>query len=140
MTIKRIDPDRAKELLESDQQYVYLDVRLKEEFQEGHVPSAKNLPVMVRGPGGVGLHINEKFVKTAEKHFGKRDKIIIGCKKGGRSQKASQLLVSHGFTSIYDMRGGFVGETDPFGKVTFPGWSTRGLPISTNVSSGDILG
>ena len=139
MTVKRIDPDRAKELLESNQGFVYLDVRFDEEFKEGHIPKAKHLPVLIRGPGGVGMEVNQGFVHTMEKHFQKTDKIIIGCRKGGRSLKASKILVQSGFTNIYDMRGGFVGETDPLGNVTFAGWSERGLPVTQEYSPGDQL-
>ena len=139
MSIKRIDPERAKELLESEQGYVYLDVRLQDEFKAGHIPTAKNLPVMVRGPGGVGMEVNNNFVETVAKHFKKNHRIILGCKKGGRSLKAAQLLVRGGFTGIYDMRGGFLGETDPFENITYPGWSSRGLPITTEYESKDIL-
>ncbi len=42
--IKRITPEQAKELLDSNQGYVYLDVRTVPEFEAGHVPGAKNVP------------------------------------------------------------------------------------------------
>ena len=29
---------------------------------------------------------------------------------------------------MVDMRGGFGGETDEIGRLTFPGWAPRGLP------------
>jgi hypothetical protein len=31
---------------------------------------------------------------------------------------------------VLDMRGGFGGEADEMGRVTFPGWSLRGLPAT----------
>ncbi|MEE8142706.1 MAG: rhodanese-like domain-containing protein [Planctomycetota bacterium] len=139
MTVKRIDPERAKELLESNQGFVYLDVRFEEEFKEGHIPTAKHLPVLLRGAGGIGMDVNESFVETMEKHFQKNDKIIIGCRKGGRSLKASKMLVKNGFTNIYDMRGGFLGETDALGNITFAGWSERGLPVTQEYTPTDQL-
>ena len=139
MTIKRIDPERAKELLDADQGFVYLDVRTEGEFKEEHVPDSKNLPVMVPGPGGAGIQMNAGFVEVALKHFQMDEKIILGCRRGGRSNKAAQLLAANGFTNIYDMKGGIGGETDPFGKTIFAGWSSRGLPTTAEYQSGDLL-
>ena len=138
MGVKRIDPERAKELLENPN-FTYIDVRTEGEFETGHVPGAKNAPFMVRGPGGAGLRDNEHFIETMRSHFEHDSKLIIGCLKGGRSGRASQLLAAGGFTNVHDMRGGYVGETDPFGNVTFPGWAARGFPTIDSKQPGDIL-
>jgi len=50
--------------------------------------------------------------------------------KGGRSQKAAQLLSEAGFSNLHDMRGGYHGETDVLGNITFPGWASRNLPTT----------
>ena len=50
--------------------------------------------------------------------------------KGGRSLKAAELLLAAGFTNVVGMRGGFGGETNQMGQVTFPGWALRGLPTT----------
>lgn len=44
MEVKRITPEQAKELLDSNQDYIYLDVRTVPEFEAGHVPGAKMFP------------------------------------------------------------------------------------------------
>ena len=44
MDIKRIDPEEARELLDSGESYTYLDVRSEEEFAQGHVPGSVNIP------------------------------------------------------------------------------------------------
>ncbi|MCA8963075.1 MAG: rhodanese-like domain-containing protein [Planctomycetes bacterium] len=137
MGVKRIDPERAQELLESSQSFTYVDVRTPNEFDEGHVPTAKNVPVMLRGKDGIGIHMNQTFVSDMESRFRKSDKIILGCRKGGRSMKAADLLSEAGFTNLYDMRGGLVGETDPFGNILFPGWQTRGLPVTRDARKDD---
>ncbi len=130
MEIKRISPEEVKELLESDEGYIYLDVRTVPEFDAGHVPGAKNVPVMERDPYG-RMQFNSQFVEIVEANFGKDAKCITGCQKGGRSMKAAELLLSNGFTTVVDMRGGFGGETDPMGQLTYAGWSPRGLPTTT---------
>ena len=55
MEIKRIEPEEAKELLDSTEDYTYLDVRTAEEFEAGHVPGSINVPVMLRNPAGPGM-------------------------------------------------------------------------------------
>ncbi len=130
MGVKRIDAERAAELLDTNQGYVFLDVRMEHEFVEGHVPEAKNIPVMIKGPGGVGIQMNPTFVETVGNQYASDSRIILGCQKGGRSNKAAELLSEAGYTNLHDMRGGLVGETDPLGNVTFPGWASRGLPVS----------
>ena len=54
---------------------------------------------------------------------------MIGCKSGGRSAQAAALLEASGYTQVVDMRGGFGGERDMFGRVTAPGWAEAGLPV-----------
>ncbi|NCG57296.1 MAG: rhodanese-like domain-containing protein [Proteobacteria bacterium] len=130
MVIKRIDPDKAHDLLQSDQGFTYLDVRMPEEFVEGHVPDSRNIPVMIRGEGGVGLRMNPEFSEVVDQESKADSKIILGCQKGGRSQKAADILSDKGYTNLHDMRGGFIGETDVLGNVTFPGWHSRGLPTT----------
>ena len=130
MVIKRISPEETKQMLDSDERYIYLDVRTVPEFDAGHVPGAKNVPVMDRDPYG-RMQLNPAFVKVVEAKFGKDAKCITGCQKGGRSMKAAELLLSNGFTTVVDMRGGFGGETDPIGQLTYPGWAPRGLPTTT---------
>ena len=128
MEIKRITPEEAKQLLDSSG-HIYLDVRTVPEFEAGHVPGAKNIPVAE--PDATGrMQLNPRFVEIVEANFDKDIRCITGCMKGGRSLKAAELLLAAGFTNVVDMRGGFGGETDQMGQVTFPGWSLRGLPTT----------
>ncbi len=136
MEIKRITPEDAQKLLESKAGYIYLDVRTEQEFDTGHVPGAKNVPVME--PDAYGrMQLNPRFVEIVAKNFDKGVKCITGCQKGGRSLKAAELLISAGFTNVVDMRGGFGGETDSAGRITFPGWAPRGLPVSRDSAPED---
>jgi rhodanese-related sulfurtransferase len=129
MEIKRITPEQAKELLDSNQGYIYLDVRTIPEFEAGHVRGAKNVPVVEPDASG-RMQLNPRFVEIVEVNFGKDVKCITGCQKGGRSIKAAELLLAAAFSHVLDMRGGFGGEADETGRVTFPGWSLRGLPAA----------
>lgn len=136
MDIKRITPEQAKELLDSGTGYVYLDVRTVPEFDAGHVPGAKNIPVVEPDPFG-RMQLNPHFLKTAAANFPPDARIITGCLKGGRSLKAAEVLLQAGFANVVDMRGGFGGETDETGRVSFPGWAPRGLPTSRESAPDD---
>lgn len=139
MEIRRITPEEAKQLLDSSSGYIYLDVRTVPEFDAGHVPGAKNVPVVE--PDAFGrMQLNPRFVEIVERNFTKDVKCITGCQKGGRSLKAAELLLAAGFKNVVDMRGGFGGEADESGRVTYPGWSLRGLPTTRESAPEDRLG
>jgi rhodanese-related sulfurtransferase len=127
-TLARISPEEAKKFLDSGAGYVYLDVRTLPEFQDGHVPGAHCIPVLERAGGF--MVPNERFVDSAIAKFGKETPIIVGCQHGVRSQRAAHMLAAAGFTNVSDMRGGFEGEMDHCGCVTYPGWTALGFPTS----------
>jgi rhodanese-related sulfurtransferase len=126
--LKRISPQETKTLLDSGQGYIYLDVRTVQEFEMGHVPSARNIPFLEAGL--MGMSPNPQFVGIAAKNFPKDTKLICGCQKGHRSLHAAEALQAAGFTNVVDMVGGFGGETDHCGCVVNPGWATSGFPVT----------
>ena len=78
MELKRIMPEQAKELLESNSGYLYLDVRTVPEFDAGYVPGVKNVPVVE--PDAFGrVQFNPHFVEIVEANFAKDAKPITGC-------------------------------------------------------------
>lgn len=121
MAVRRITPQEAKTLM--DEGYVYVDVRSIPEFEKGHPAGAYNVPLNHMGPSGMSP--NPEFAAVMEKSFPKDAKLIIGCKMGGRSAQASQLLASLGYGHIVDQTGGFEGQPGN------PGWAPAGLPVST---------
>ncbi len=133
MAVRRIEPDEAAKLIEGGWRYV--DVRSVPEFEQGHVPGAYNVPLMHFEPGR-GMTPNQRFVQVVQLVFATDDKLIIGCKSGGRSARAAELLSREGYTSLVDMRGGYGGEVDKSGVVVCVGWAARGLPCSTECEPG----
>ena len=130
MEIKRISPEEAKELLDTNPEAVYLDVRTVPEFEAGHVPGAKNVPVLERNIQGQ-MQPTPRFAEIVEANFGKDVKCVTGCQKGARSMMAAEILTAAGFTNVTDMRGGWGGEMDMTGRMVYPGWIGRGLPVTT---------
>jgi len=112
---------------------VYVDVRSEPEFEAGHVPGAFNVPLLHRGPAG--LIPNPDFLTVMQQAFAKDEKLVVGCKAGGRSSKAVAQLQQAGFGELVDMSAGWDGSRDAFGRVT-PGWSPKGLPVEPGAPAG----
>jgi rhodanese-related sulfurtransferase/rubrerythrin len=94
-------PDDAEEFMSQHAEgtYTLLDVRQPPEYEEGHLPGARLVPL----PGLVdsleGLE--------AEKP------IIVYCAVGGRSRMAAQLLVNQNFKKVFYLEGGMEGWEGP---------------------------
>lgn len=71
----------------SENNYIVLDVRTKEEYASGHVVDSLNIPV-----DEIDSNINIDKSKT----------ILVYCRSGVRSKKAKDTLVSLGY-KVYDM-------------------------------------
>jgi rhodanese-related sulfurtransferase len=129
MSVKQIDPKQTYETLRRDPNAVYVDVRTAEEFANGHVPGAVNIPVMIPDPMSRRMAPNPGFLATVEASCAKDKKIICGCQMGGRSQYAADLLTQAGFSDVSNMVGGFGGAKDPLGRVVAAGWLQSDLPV-----------
>lgn len=127
MTVKRVSPEEAHELVRN-QGYVYVDVRSIPEFEAGHPEGAYNVPILHMGP--MGMSPNRDFVDVIQRNFPKDAKLVLGCRSGGRSLQAAQVLASVGFTDLVDQRAGFDGGIGPAGFEA--GWLPKGLPVATH--------
>jgi rhodanese-related sulfurtransferase len=132
MAVKRISPADAKKLL--GEGYKYLDVRSVPEYDACHPDGAVNAPLMHMGPGG--MKPNPELVEVVTKNFAKDAKLVIGCKSGGRSQRAAMMLEAAGYTNLVEMKGGWSGEADGAGRVVEKGWSELGYPTATAATPG----
>jgi rhodanese-related sulfurtransferase len=130
---ERVGPKEAQQRIESEG-YVYVDVRTVGEFDAGHPQGAYNAPLMIDGPSGRGP--NASMVAAVSSAFPKDQKLVVGCLAGGRATRAAEMLEAAGFTNVVVQRAGWGGVTDPFGRVTEPGWQAEGLPASTTAEPG----
>jgi rhodanese-related sulfurtransferase len=129
--MKEVSAQEAHDLLQCDPELIYLDVRSVPEFDAGHAAGAINIPIMHFAPGA-GMSPNQDFPAVVEAALAKDAKIIVGCKTGGRSARACEMMSQMGFTNVTNMRGGFGGLTDNTGRLVEPGWSTLGLPTCSS--------
>lgn len=79
----------AKELIEETPDLVILDVRTVSEYEENHLENAINIP------------IDELQVRLRE--LNKKDKILVYCRTGNRSNTAIEILIEAGYTEVYHM-------------------------------------
>eukprot|EP00884_Botryococcus_braunii_P008731 jgi/Botrbrau1/1785/Bobra.0217s0040.1 len=104
---------KAQELVQGGT--TYLDVRTEGEFVAGHVPGAINVPFMLSGPGG--MTPNPKFLEDVEAALPDKDTpILVGCKSGARSTRASMALAAANYKNLWNVAGGF------------DDWTAKGLP------------
>ncbi|MBI6871781.1 rhodanese-like domain-containing protein [Clostridium aciditolerans] len=95
--IQNVTADEAHQLIKTTKNLIILDVRSKQEFKSGHIPSSKSIPV-----GELSSRINE-----LEKY--KDNPILVHCASGGRSPAAVRVLLKHNFSKIYHMNRGLSG-------------------------------
>jgi rhodanese-related sulfurtransferase len=132
MPINQVEPRQAHEILRSNPDAIYLDVRTEPEFAQGHPDGAINVPVVfIKGPGQ--MELNGEFVDVVAKTLPREKKLVVGCLAGGRSQRACELLEAAGYADLTNVRGGFGGARDTSGQVVVAGWREAGLPVSTEV-------
>ena len=88
-----ITAEEAKEIMDSEEGYIILDVRTREEYDEGHIPGAILIP---------NTEIEEKAEDVLTD---KNQLILVYCRSGRRSKIAAEALVELGYTNIKEFGG-----------------------------------
>jgi len=88
-----ITAEEAKQLMDSEEGYIILDVRTQEEYDEGHISGATQIS-------------HEEIAEKAEKMLTDKDQLIlVYCRSGRRSKIAAEALVELGYTNIKEFGG-----------------------------------
>lgn len=88
-----ITAEEAKKIMDTESEYVILDVRTEEEFAQGHIPGAMLIP-------------DYAIREEAEKALPDKDALIlVYCRSGRRSKNAAQTLAELGYTNIREFGG-----------------------------------
>ena len=106
---------------------VYLDVRSIPEFEQGHPQGAFNVPLLHLDPATGQMRPNPEFLPVVRANFPPDTAMVIGCKMGGRSQQACEILSSAGYGHVANVLGGFSGAP----QMGQRGWLQEGLPLDT---------
>src|SRR6478735_5360009 len=123
MTIKHVSVQQAHQAQASGA--TYLDVRSIPEFQAGHPEGAFNIPLVHLDPVTHQMRPNPEFLSVVRATFPPETQLVIGCKMGGRSAQACEILSSAGYRDVANVLGGF-GGAPQYGHA---GWVQAGLPI-----------
>ena len=88
-----ITAQEAKEIMDRESGYVILDVRTREEYDQGHIP------------GAIVISHEEVADKAEETLTDKDQLILVYCRSGRRSKIAAEALVELGYTNILEFGG-----------------------------------
>ena len=78
-------------------EWLILDVRTEEEYEQGHVPKAMNI---------AHDELDGKISAIAQY----KDKpVVVYCRSGRRAGMAADILLEHGFTQVKHLEGDMVG-------------------------------
>ena len=101
----KIDPSQLPQL-QNRKSAIVVDIRNQDEFENGHIEQALNLP----------LDSIETNLKKLNKYRGKP--LILVCQSGTRTAKAVGILKKNAFEDLYVLDGGLTS------------WSKENLPLS----------
>lgn len=101
MQVREVDVERFA--VRRGEDVTVVDVRSPEEFAEGHVPGAVNVPL-------------EQVIADADRYAGQE--LYVICQSGGRSSKAAEALAAAGAQPV-SVTGGTAG------------WIESGRPVDS---------
>lgn len=100
-----LNASELKNALEKEKDYVLVDVRTPDEYEEGHLSGSLLVPL-------------DTIDRNAENVLTDKDKkLFVYCRTGRRSAEAVGKLRSMGYTNVYDVSGGITA------------WQASGYPI-----------
>ncbi len=108
-----ISVQKLKEKIEKDEDFILLDVRSKEEFDEGYIP------------GAILILYTEVEDRHEELNAPKDKEIVVYCKAGVRSKNAANKLTELGYTNVRELDAGIDGWLKDGGEIERP------APITT---------
>ena len=83
----------SQELIQNRTSFTVIDVRSNKDFEKGHIEGAINIP------------LGDLREKTSE--ISKDEPIVVHCNKGVTGNAAQNLLINLGFTTVYNLSGGY---------------------------------
>lgn len=96
MSYINIDKFELKNILESNEDYLLLDIRTKEEFDEQKIDGAINIP------------LTELLFNIDDIDEYRDKKVVVYCRSGHRSITACNLLSIEGFEVLYNLEKGII--------------------------------
>ena len=89
----QISGAEAKALMDSESEYIIIDARTQEEYDQGHIPGAILIP-------------EYEIADCAEKELPDKDQLIlVYCRSGRRSKIAAEELAKLGYANVKEFGG-----------------------------------
>ena len=88
-----ITAQEAKQIMDTEEGYIILDTRTREEYEEGHIP------------GAIVISYDEIKEKAEQLLPDKDQLLLVYCRSGRRSKIAAEALVELGYTNIKEFGG-----------------------------------
>lgn len=93
ITYQQVSMEQGIQMMEKDENYILLDVRTKQEYDEFHIPNAINIP-------------NETIDESIKnKLTDLKQTIYVYCRSGNRSKQASEKLITLGYENVIEIGG-----------------------------------
>ena len=98
---RQVNPEEAAAMMESETDYILLDVRTQQEYEQGHIPGAICVPNEAIGSGEISELPDKEQL------------ILVYCRSGNRSKQAAEKLANAGYTNVVEFGGilSWTGET-----------------------------
>lgn len=90
---RQVTTEEAVNIMQTEENYVILDVRTAQEFASGHIPGAALLPNETIGTEDIPLLPDKDQL------------ILVYCRSGNRSKQAAEKLAQLGYTNIVEFGG-----------------------------------
>lgn len=125
MTLKMLTPQEVRDLLSTNDNTVYIDVRTVAEFAAGH-PRGRvvNIPIVFHHPTTKEIYPNNSFLEVVSSLYAKDAALVIGGDDGERTQQAAGRLQEAGYTNVSVMQEGL------------SGWRAQKFPTTTDNRDG----
>ena len=122
--IKQIPSKEIENYIKNNPKCVLLDVRTKEEWNEGKPDGDKiGIKTYFLSLQFKGQILNENFAEEFKNLKINQDyEILISCGTGGRSQRAAEILTLEGY-KCSNISDGFLGNNENIG------WKANNLPV-----------
>ena len=98
---RQVNSEEAAAMMETETDYILLDVRTRQEYEQGHIPGAICVPNEAIGSGEISELPDKEQL------------ILVYCRSGNRSKQAAQKLADLGYTNVVEFGGilSWTGET-----------------------------
>lgn len=119
-----VDAEVVSSWISEAKPFVVLDVRTQEEFDAGHPEGAILIPLYTRAEDG-SRKLNEDFLEQVKQTLSADQTVVVVCRSGVRSARATGMMREAGFNAAFNFKGGFHGAD---------GWKAKGLPSSPDAA------